>query len=104
MMSTMISNPCFDDIYKNISLRKNSTPLQGTDVQLRLMILEEEQFQFSHSSQWKIRVLMGVAWLSSEGRDFVLTPNDSQTIPKQKHNAILSTVNNAPVLLEISRI
>ena len=102
-MSTMISNPCLDDIYNHVSLRENSKLLQKSDAYLRLIILEEEQFNFSHTSQWKIKVLMGVAWLSSQGRDYVLAANDSQTIPKQEHNAILSTVGKIPVLLEISR-
>ena len=102
-MSTLTSNPCFDEIYNNIHLRKIDNPVQKSDDSLRLIILEEEQFNLCHTSQWNIKVLMGVVWLSSQGRDYILSANESLLIPKQKHNAILSTLDKKPVLLEISR-
>jgi hypothetical protein len=103
-MSTLSSNPCFDDIYNNIHLRKIENFVQKSDDSLRLIILEEEQFKLCHTSKWNIKVLMGVAWLSSQRRDYILLANDSLVIPKQTHNAILSTLDKKPVLLEISRV
>ncbi|MFZ1040327.1 MAG: hypothetical protein WCA79_09055 [Anaerolineales bacterium] len=54
------------------------------------------------SSEWLLRILSGMAWISFEGQDFFLGNDESLVIPKAKNAAIISAARNAALFPEIT--
>jgi hypothetical protein len=69
---------------------------------LHLALLYGEQLCFPSRSEWLIKVISGIAWISFGGEDFYLTSGESLAVPKVKNGAIISAMGEKPVFIEIT--
>jgi hypothetical protein len=69
---------------------------------LRIALLRGEEFRFPGSSEWRLRILSGKAWLSFGGQDFSLVNGDHLAVPRVRNGAIISPVGEDALFLEIT--
>lgn len=69
---------------------------------LRIALLHNEQFRFPSSSAWRLRILSGKAWLTFGGQDYSLASGDSLAVPRVRNGAIISTMGEDALFLEIT--
>jgi mannose-6-phosphate isomerase-like protein (cupin superfamily) len=65
-------------------------------------LLYGEQFRFPSSSEWRLRILSGKAWISFEGQDFILGSGESLAVPKVKNGGIISAMGKEALFYEIT--
>jgi hypothetical protein len=69
---------------------------------LRIALLHGEEFRFPSSSEWRLRILSGKAWLSFGGQDFSLVNGDHLAVPRVRNGSIISPVGEDALFLEIT--
>ena len=51
-----------------------------------------------------VRVLSGIAWITSQTEDHVLEPDEELAIPRQMHAVIVSAVGHQSLSFEVRRL
>lgn len=62
--------------------------------------LEPWQQRRLPNSVVRIRVIQGMAWVTSEGQDVIVREGETLALPKQPFPAVISALGAAPVLFE----
>ncbi|MBL8057480.1 MAG: hypothetical protein JNK29_12310 [Anaerolineales bacterium] len=83
---------------KSVSLSAQNVAAQS--VALRLVVLPGEVYRLPEAGQ-RLRVAAGQAWLSLQGRDLVLTAQESTRLPVSAEAALISAVGPAPITVEL---
>lgn len=83
---------------KSVSLSAQNVAAQP--VALRLVVLPGEVYRLPEAGQ-HLRVAAGQAWLSLQGRDLVLTAQESTRLPVSAEAALISAVGPAPITVEL---
>jgi hypothetical protein len=69
-------------------------------VLLRLVINPDEVYRLPEAGQC-VRVTSGRAWVTAQGRDFVLEPNHSLKLAASPEAMLVSPLGQTPVVLEV---
>lgn len=78
-------------------LSRNITP---SEVLVRLAVYPGEVYRLPEVGQ-RVRVVNGQAWLSAQGRDIVLSPDEQVALAESTEAALVSSLTEAPVVLEV---
>lgn len=69
----------------------------------RIRLAAHEPLRLGRSS-FHIRVVSGDVWVTFEGKDIFLTKGDQLFITPSKNSALISSIRNTPIVLDLSRI
>lgn len=73
---------------------------QGLLPLLRLVLYKNEVFHLPPVSQ-EIRVLSGVGWVTTSGRDIILGPDEKALISAHADFALISALGKSPLIFEL---
>ncbi|MCU0546765.1 MAG: hypothetical protein MUE44_32140 [Oscillatoriaceae cyanobacterium Prado104] len=68
----------------------------------RIILMNREVYKLPHSVR-EIQVLSGIAWLTLDQQDIILQNPEKTTLQPSKNAALISALNNMPLVLAIWR-
>lgn len=77
-----------------------SRNITASDVLVRLAVYPGEVYRLPEAGQ-RVRIVNGQAWLSAQGRDIVLCPDEQIVLNSSTEAALVSPLTEAPVVLEV---
>lgn len=78
----------------------SSRAITTSPVLLRLVINPDEVYRLPETGQC-VQVASGRAWLTAQGRDFVLEPNHPIKLAASSEAMLVSPLGETPVVLEV---
>ena len=81
-------------------LNEPANHLNTTNFILRLMLCHNELFRLPRAGRG-LAVVAGTAWVTVNGQDIFLAPDQSLCLPARRDTALISALGRTPLILEV---
>jgi hypothetical protein len=66
----------------------------------RIILMENEVYRLPQTHR-EIQVLSGIAWITLDQQDIILQSPEKASLPPSKNFAVISALNNMPLILAV---
>ncbi|WP_293129261.1 hypothetical protein [Microcoleus sp. bin38.metabat.b11b12b14.051] len=66
----------------------------------RIIVMKNEVYRLPQTHR-EVQVLSGIAWITLDKQDIILQTPEKLSLPPSKNSAIISALNNMPLILAV---